>query len=84
MPSGDRLQMEHELALKLGDGTTQAMGELFEKFEFVAMRVRGSCRTSERRTAVSKRLLHPLLLSSRSSTGRPQALGYRGFRKCQI
>ncbi len=73
-PVGDRLQQERDLALALGDQTTRAIGELFEKFESIAEQVEHD--TPEQRAAHSafaKRLLHPLLLSS--------PFLYRTFRK---
>src|SRR5438105_3400123 len=38
-PSGNRLQLEQELAQELGEVTTPALGVLFENFEYAAQRV---------------------------------------------
>jgi extracellular factor (EF) 3-hydroxypalmitic acid methyl ester biosynthesis protein len=73
-PSSDRLQLEHDVLLELGQATTSALGALFEKFEAVAMLVEAG--RPDRRAAHSafaKRLLHPLLLAS--------PFLYRTFRK---
>lgn len=73
-PAGDRIGLEHELALGLGEATTPVIGELFQRFEAVAERVEKDM--PEHRamhSAFAKRLLHPLLLSS--------PFLYRSFRK---
>ena len=64
-PSGDRLQIEHNLASELGPVTTDALSALFERFESVAEQVEKDLpdqRASH--MAFAKRLLHPLLLCS--------------------
>src|SRR5262249_4825494 len=65
MPTGDRQQMEHELALQLGERTTRALGDLFEKFESVALTIESELEDQRAaHSAFAKRLLHPHLLSS--------------------
>ncbi len=64
-PTGDRIELELELSRELGQATTPALGELFERFESVALVVENEC--AEQRAAHSafaKRMLHPLLLGS--------------------
>lgn len=73
-PTGDRLQMALELISELGQETTPAIGDLFEKFESVAARLKNEPPEQEAaHSAFAKRLLHPLLLSS--------PFLYRTFRK---
>jgi len=64
-PSGDRIQLEQELSRELGESTTPALGELFEKFEAVTEVIENE-RTEQRaaHSAFVKRMLHPLLLGS--------------------
>jgi extracellular factor (EF) 3-hydroxypalmitic acid methyl ester biosynthesis protein len=73
-PSGDRIQLEQEIARELGEVTTPAIGELFEKFEFITQRVEND-QADQRaaHSAFAKRQLHPLLLCS--------PFLYRTFRK---
>ena len=73
-PSGDRMKLEHDLASGMGDATTRAIGELFEKYEAITHPV--DQHYPEQRaehSAFAKRLLHPLLLCS--------PFLYRTFRK---
>jgi extracellular factor (EF) 3-hydroxypalmitic acid methyl ester biosynthesis protein len=73
-PTGDRLAIELELARELGQATTPAIGELFEKFEAITARVEQmSAEQQAAHSAFAKRLLHPLLLCS--------PFLYRTFRK---
>lgn len=73
-PQGDRLRLEHDVAMELGESTTKSIGELFEKFEAIVSGVdRDQPDQRAAHSAFAKRLLHPLLLSS--------PFLYRTFRK---
>lgn len=73
-PSGDRIKLEQDLALELGEGTTRAIGELFERFEAVTEKVERELPDQRAaHGAFAKRLLHPLLLCA--------PFLYRTFRK---
>jgi extracellular factor (EF) 3-hydroxypalmitic acid methyl ester biosynthesis protein len=64
-PAGDRIHLERNLAEELEPDTTSALGQLFEKFEFITDRVeREVPEQRNAHSAFAKRLLHPLLLSS--------------------
>lgn len=64
-PNGDRVQLEHDLALEVAQVTTPALGALFERFESVAERVEKDLPDQQGgHSAFAKRLLHPLLLCS--------------------
>lgn len=73
-PSGDRAELERDLAHQLSQSTTPVIGELFEKFEaHTSVVEKTEPDQSAAHSAFVKRLLHPLLLSS--------PFLYRTFRK---
>lgn len=59
-PSADRLKLEREVTLELGESTTPALTALFEKFEQAAARIEVEQQPAHR--AFGKRQLHPQML----------------------
>ncbi len=61
-PSGDRIQLEHDVARNLHDSVVPAIASLFERFEEVSTHIDADLLLAHR--AFGKRQLHPLLLAS--------------------
>lgn len=73
-PSGDRIKLERDLAMSLGESTTPAIGNLFERFEAVTEEVeKAQPELQAVHSVFAKRMLHPLLLCA--------PFLYRSFRK---
>jgi len=62
LPSGDRLQTEHQVVGELAKATTPALAYFFEQFERTAAQIDPGARVAH--AAFCRRQLHPLLMAS--------------------